>query len=334
MAVLSSHHRIWSLAVCCNETATGVQCEAAGGDIAVSSLWTAAARHVMRAVAAILHLKKKRRKCIVFFQSVLRSVIYTMCSMQHSYGQNSGERLTWLNLSVVGICFAGELRGLREEDGVIQSAQEFFFYLLSWRKTLLFWHVWKNSVLFYSSSWNLLDGRGLSHTAVENIPGWSQKVSDLASLVSVCVLSRCLFKQSQQNRFLTQLWKTLCGCVVAFFLGKLGGSAERHVRGKISQDRPVWSLLQLQLHLSGSLFPSHTPVEQPQKVRYKNTGDLPGYSGLCFQTPTKKLNVPVCGEFSDTYACDELLFKGDLSPYGTLNSQVLLNAFLTQHYLW
>lgn len=163
MAVLSSHHRIWSLAVCCNETAAGVQCEVAGGENAISPLRTAAARHVMRAVAALLHLKKKKkRKRIVFFQSVFRSVIYTVCSTRHFYGQKSGERLTWLNLSVVDICFAGKLRGWREEDGVIQSAQEvffyfYFFYLLSWRKIRLFWHVWKNSVLFYSSSWNLLD---------------------------------------------------------------------------------------------------------------------------------------------------------------------------------
>lgn len=162
--------------------------------------------------------KKKKRKRIVFFQSVFRSVIYTTCSTQHFHGQKSGERLTWLNLSVVDICFAGELSGWREEDGVIQSAQEFFFffYLLSWRKIQLFWHVWKNSVLFYSSSWNLLDGRGLSHTAVENIPVRSQKVSNPASLLSAWILCYYLWKHSKRNRFMTQLWRILCGCVVAF----------------------------------------------------------------------------------------------------------------------
>lgn len=54
-----------------------------------------------------------------------------MCSTRHFYGQKSGERLTWLNLSVVDICFAGKLSGWREEDGVIQSAQEFFFFFIS-----------------------------------------------------------------------------------------------------------------------------------------------------------------------------------------------------------
>lgn len=52
-----------------------------------------------------------------------------MCSTRQFYGQKSGERLTWLNLSVVDICFAGKLSGWREEDGVIQSAQEFFLFI-------------------------------------------------------------------------------------------------------------------------------------------------------------------------------------------------------------
>lgn len=77
-------------------------------------------------------------------------------------------------------------------------------------------------MLFYSSSWNLLDGCGLSHTAVENIPVRSQKVSDPASpsvrmdiaLLPVKTLETEPLYDSTMKDF---VWMCFC-----YFLGKSG----------------------------------------------------------------------------------------------------------------
>lgn len=62
--------------MCCNETAAGVQCEVAGGESAIPPLRTAAARHVMRAVAALLHLKKEEEEETHCFLPICFSICY------------------------------------------------------------------------------------------------------------------------------------------------------------------------------------------------------------------------------------------------------------------
>lgn len=202
----------------------------------------------------------KKEKKMLWLLPMCFSICYLCLVFDSTLLQSKQQR----QINFVAFFFPPQVNGADggKKDGVIQSAEEvFFLFLLSWRKILLFWHVWKKKgdVLFIHS-----DPAGLpqfeSYCCVKYPSAIPKSFKPQEFSVHVNIVLLPVKTQSRTGRWLITISdsKGVCCC---FSLGKVGDGTEEGNGTTEQQTSKITVLVATTVPIVPKLlFSSRTPI--------------------------------------------------------------------------